>query len=206
MELIPLLADRLWDLNLEVCQQAALALGRLRQDGAIPMLVRSLRSPNTPIELQLEIIRALGWIGSQSALDALQQLLTEFPPLPQLVSQELITTLGNWTAPELRLQASQILIQTLTNQPVLMEDRQLRQIVAMGLGQLKQSVALEPLIQLLADGDARVRLHAIAALKRLAPLAARQHLETLHANQELPQDLQRGVAIALREWPTELSR
>ncbi|NJP08137.1 MAG: HEAT repeat domain-containing protein [Leptolyngbyaceae cyanobacterium RU_5_1] len=71
------------------------------------------------------------------------------------------------------------------------------------MGQLQQSAALEPLIQLLADEDAGVRLHAIAALKTLDPHAAYQRLQVLQSRPDLPEALRQGVAIALTEWQIE---
>ena len=72
------LTDRLWDLNLKVCQAAALALGRLgrHHDGAamapvVATLERVLLSPQTPEPLQLSVVQALGWIETPAALTAL---------------------------------------------------------------------------------------------------------------------------------------
>jgi len=39
--------------------------------------------------------------------------------------------------------------------------------------------AIDPLIQLLADADAGVKLHVITALKQLAPQAAHSQLQQL---------------------------
>jgi len=47
-----------------------------------------------------------------------------------------------------------------------------KQAIALSLGQLGDMQAIDPLIQLLADADAGVKLHVITALKQLAPQAA----------------------------------
>jgi len=44
-----------------------------------------------------------------------------------------------------------------------------KQAIALSLGQLGDMQAIDPLIQLLADADAGVKLHVITALKQLAP-------------------------------------
>jgi len=54
-----------------------------------------------------------------------------------------------------------------------------KQKIALSLGQLGDMQAIDPLIQLLADADAGVKLHVITALKQLAPQAAHSQLQQL---------------------------
>jgi HEAT repeat protein len=60
--------------------------------------------------------------------------------------------------------------------------------------------AIASLIQLLADSDLAVQLHAISALKRLNSVAAHQQLTQLANDTTISPQLQQGVAIALQEW------
>ncbi len=201
LPLVDWLAESLWDIDLSVCQQAALALGRLGLDAGIPPLVRVLRSPHTPPALQRDSIRALGWIGSQAALTALQSLLLDHSlAYPFEIYQEIVETLGHWADPSLQAIATQGLLESLSSLNLIQHHPQLRQAIALMLGHLKQPQALEPLIQLLADQDDRVRLHAIVALKILDAPTAYERLTGLQTNQNLSQELRRGVAIALQEW------
>lgn len=202
LSLIDRLAAGLWDINLSVCQQTALSLGRLGLDTGIPPLMRVLRSPHTPLALQRDSIRALGWIGSQTALMALQSLLLDNPPdhYSTEIYQDIVETLGRWSDPALQTIAAQGLMESLSSSTLIQQNPQLRQSIALMLGHLKQPQALEPLIQLLADQDDRVRLHAIVALKNLDAAAAYQRLAGLQTNQDVSQELRQGVAIALREW------
>jgi HEAT repeat protein len=201
LSLVDRLAESLWDINLGVCQQAALALGRLGLDTGIPPLVRVLRSPHSPAALQRDSIRALGWIGSRTALMALQNLLLDnSSDYPIEVYQDMVETLGHWPDPTLQALATQGLLESLSSVNLIQNHPQLRQAIALLLGHLKQPQALDPLIQLLADQDDRVRLHAIAALKTLDAPTAYERLIGLQASQDVPQDLRQGVAIALQEW------
>lgn len=205
--LVDQLAQCLWDLNPSVCQQAALALGKLGQDAAVPALERALIADHTPLPLRLDIVRALSWIGTQQALTSLQHSLTATPAkFVEPVYQEIITLMGRWSEPSLQAIASQILIDVLTTHEMGQLSVNLRRTLAIALGELKQPEALEPLLQLLADSDSGVQLHAIAALKQLDADAAYARLATLSSNQTLPENLRKGIIVALREWETELPR
>lgn len=199
-DLVPLLQPLLWDFNLEVCRKAAIALGRIQTEAAAAALAEGLRSPHTPLPLQLEIVQALSWISTPTALnallDALQQGLQMDAPE---VCREVVKALSNISAPALVSVASQHLVDLLQLPSSHVGISALKQSAALGLARLGQLEALAPLIQLLADPEEGVRLHAIAALKQLAPEAAHQQLQQM-AQTELPPTLREGVELALREW------
>ncbi|MGL5064599.1 MAG: HEAT repeat domain-containing protein [Microcoleus sp.] len=222
-DLVKLLAPLLWDIRLEVCSCAASALGRLKTDAAATALLKLLRSPATPVALQIETIRALGWMETPVALDCLQQVLiarsnpesdggelsnntlaTASKSLPinnmnSPICQEIVTVLGRVEKPEARTKAAEILIDLLaTNHPVL-QLAEIKQSISLGLGQLRDRRALIPLIHLLADPDNSIRLHCTAALKQLGSLPARQQLENLAKQNNLEPELKQGIAIALQE-------
>jgi HEAT repeat protein len=199
---VALIADRLWDVDLEVCQQAAIALGRLGTDAAATVLWRGFTSPQTPPALQLGIVRALGWIKSAAALDYLQQALERLEQSNSAhpVYQETIRIVGQWTEAELQPQASQLLIDALQSHHLPIQYPELKQTLAMALGQLGHPQALDPLIHLLADQDLGVRLHAIAALKSLDSQQAYHRLQALSKREDISAGLKQGVAIALQEW------
>lgn len=210
LDLVKLLRDRLWDLNLEVCQQAAIALGRLGTESAAAALFELLKSSATPVPLQIELVRALGWIETSDAVEYLRQALviqTQFisssPVASPEIGEEIITVLGRLSQPAVTPVAAEILIDVLKSEHPLIHNPIVKRAIALGLGKLENLRAIEELIQMLADADAGVRLHAIAALKQLAPEAARQQLELLANNERLTPALKQGVAIALQEWPVE---
>ncbi|NJK54047.1 MAG: HEAT repeat domain-containing protein, partial [Leptolyngbyaceae cyanobacterium SU_3_3] len=199
--LVSHLQPLLLDLNLDVCKQTAIALGRLGTLDAIQTLFQPLRSLSTPEPLALEIVRALGWAGRSDALQYLHQALTQLP-LSETVRQEILVVLGRVDQPKLKLQSTQILLDLLRHQPSCTRSPSVRQTIALALGQLGEAIALDPLIHLLADPNISVRLHVISALKTLAPEIAHHRLKQLSQQENSNSEFARGVAIALQEWQT----
>lgn len=198
LNLVTRLQPRLYDFNLDVCCAATVALSRMNCDDAAKQLFQVLISSHTPIKLQLEIIRALSWIGTTSSLEYIQQALNH--NLSETMWQEIVTVLGRVQKPQLTQQATEILLEILQSKHPATEIVNIKSAIALSLGQLGNIQAIEPLISLLADANASVRLHAIAALKNLDREVAHQQLQQLANNATLTPDLQTGVAIALAEW------
>lgn len=201
LDLVNLLKPLLWDLRWEVCQQAAIALSRLKTDAAVAALSEILESPTPPIPLKIEAVRALGWMETATALAALQQALIRNEPAlansqPSILP-EIATVLGRVQQPELKVKAAEGLVNFLTLNHSL-GDRTLKQAVATALGQLGDPKAIAALIPLLADSDASVRLHCVVALKQLNLEQARQQLEHRLAENPTP-ELRQGIATALQE-------
>ncbi|MGI0488089.1 HEAT repeat domain-containing protein [Pantanalinema rosaneae CENA516] len=201
-----LLADRLWDLNLGVCQQAATALGRLGTDAAVKALFRALQGANVPIALQVEMVRALAWAGTDAALETLQVLLTTPLPSesPERLYQEIVTMLGRWSMVDRQPLVAQTLVEFLNSNHPTIELMPIKAAIALALGQLQQPIAVEPLIQLLAIDDAGVRLHVIAALKQLTAHNVQRRLTEMYGSPTTADALRQGLAIALQEWQVEL--
>ena len=201
LDLVNVLKPLLSDIRLEVCQQAAIAIGRVKTDAAAAALFELLRSPITPVELQIETVRALSWSETAAALEYLQQtLIAEFYNTNSLVCQEIVTVLGRVEKPELKAKAAEITIDLLKTGHPAVESVEIKQSLALGLGQLGDMRALDVLIQMLADADTSVRLHCTAALKQLNAIEARQQLESLVKQDSLEPKLKQGIAIALQEW------
>ena len=212
LDLVIRLQPKLYDFNLEVGCAAAIALSRMGGDDAAKYLFDLLISPDTPITLQLETIRALSWVGTPSSLEYLQTAFNQITS--EILWQEIVTVLGRVQKPQLTTPATEILLQilrcllyetlrerraSLTQHPAT-EIANIKSAIALSLGQLGKIQAIEPLISLLADSNASVRLHAIAALKNLDRQAAHQQLQQLANNATLTPDLHQGIAIALAEW------
>ncbi|MEH1883474.1 HEAT repeat domain-containing protein [Nostoc sp.] len=204
LDLVKRFQLKLYDFNLDVCCAAAVSLSRMGCDEAAKHLFDLLISPQTPIKLQLETIRALSWMETPSSLEYLQIAFTQCTS--ETLWQEIVTVLGRVQKPQ-TTQAAEILLQilrclscgTLTQHPAT-EIANVKSAIALSLGQLGEIQAIEPLIWLLADSNVSVRLHAIAALKNLDGEAAHQKLLQLANNAALTPDLQQGIAIALAEW------
>ncbi|MBD1885394.1 HEAT repeat domain-containing protein [Microcoleus vaginatus] len=201
LDLVNLLKPLLSDIRLEVCQQAAIAIGRVKTDAAAAALFELLRSPTTPVELQIETVRALIWMETATALAYLHQaLMAQFTNINSTVYQEIVTILGRVEKPELKAVAAEILIDLLkTNHPTVQEAVS-KKSLALGLGKLGDMRGLDALISMLGDADSSVRLHCMAALKQLGAAEARQKLENLVKQESLEPRLKQGIAIALQEW------
>ena len=164
LDLVNHLQPLLYDLNPQVCHQAAITLGRMKQESAITALNEVLSSQHTPIALKLDLVRALGWSEIDLALEYLQEaLLTEI----DLVNQEIITILGRISASNLQEKATQILVDFWNSFPENSINSNLKQVIAMSLGELGQIQAQDILEQLAEDNNSRVRLQAIAGLKKI---------------------------------------
>ena len=164
LNLVKHLKPLLYDLNLEVCRQAAIALGRLGTEKAADALFQVFKSPATPIELNIEIVRALSWSKIPIALDYLQQGLYWGS---QPICREIVAVLGRVESAEFRAKAAQILIEFLNCGQLRVEEARIKVAIALSLGQLGQPIALQPLSELAANSQDTVRLHAISALKKI---------------------------------------
>ncbi len=198
LNLVAVIGDRLWDVNPTVCQEAAIALGRLGGEESVLLLHRALAGPLAPLNLQLALVQALAWIGTDTALACLVEGFCQ-PSLPDRVRYEIITLLGRWPQPDLYPLVADALM-ALVQLPLVLNDTGLKSAIALALGQLQQPAAIDWLIDRLAEPNQSLRLHAIAALKALDAREARQRLAALIDQGDVSNPLREGAAIALREW------
>ncbi|GAB4540194.1 MAG: hypothetical protein Tsb0014_31240 [Pleurocapsa sp.] len=159
-ELKPLLKD----LNLDVCRQAAISLGRMKNQAAATVLYETLQSSLTPVSLKLDIVKALGWMEIELAVEYLQRALT---PESNPINLEIIALLGRISLSTLKEKASQILIDFWNVERSQITDNCIKQNLAISLGYLGALSAKMPLTELAQDKNRTVQLHAIAALKHL---------------------------------------
>ncbi|MEG4059031.1 MULTISPECIES: HEAT repeat domain-containing protein [unclassified Microcoleus] len=201
LDLVNLLKPLLSDIRLEVCQQAAIAIGRVKTDAAAAALFELLRSPLTPVEVQIEAVRALSWMETATAVAYLHQTLrAQFTNINSTVYQEIVTVLGRVEKPELKAAAAEILIDLLKTGHPAVQEAVSKKSLALGLGKLGDMRGLDALIPMLGDADRSVRLHCMAAIKQLGAAEVRQKLESLVKQDNLEPRLKQGIAIALQEW------
>ena len=160
------LEPRLWDLDMEVRRQTAIALGRIQTLESAELLLTALAANDFPAMLKPDVVRALIWTNTQTGLDLLSEYLVDHHPKAP-VYQEIAIMLGRVESPQLHAQATAILLDLLHHHGITQQSVIIKQSIAMSLGQLKKPEAEEALVQLSQDGDERVKLHAIAALKTL---------------------------------------
>ena len=155
----------LYDLNPAVCQEAALALGRLGTEEATSALSAAFKSPATAIALKQNIVLALSWLSSSSALDCLQAGLLDND---REICLEIIAALGRQESPDLKGIAVEILGDFLDSGGPIASQPQVKQLVATSLGELGLASAVAHLQLLAAHDEPGIRLHAITALQKIA--------------------------------------
>jgi HEAT repeat protein len=162
-DLVNHLQPLLFDIHLEICQETAIALGRIGTATSAKALNPLLQSSLTPDSLKLTVVRALGWIEDGEALNYLEKALYSENVL---ICREIIAILGRQTCQKLRQQAGEILSNFYHSRPALFTDTGVKQSLAIALGELERDNK-SILLTLAADGEAIVRLHALSALKKL---------------------------------------
>ncbi|HBE20867.1 MAG TPA: PBS lyase [Cyanobacteria bacterium UBA11149] len=155
----------LFDINIEVCRQAAVALGRVGTDAAAHALSLILKSPLTPTGLKIETVRSLSWIGTPQALEYLGAGLEGESKSTCL---EIISVLGRTEFPSLKPKATQIIIDFLHSGQGICQETPVKQAIALSLGQLRESSGIDSLRELAQDSEEGIKLHAIAALKKFS--------------------------------------
>ena len=163
--LLPVLTPLLKDVQIMVCEQAAIALGRLKTESASRVLATELQSSLTPLPLQIALIRALAWTETSLALTFLQQAL---PQLPVPAVLEIIQVLGRVPEAALQTQATTILLAFWATQDAPNElESSILQALAHAWELLGDPRAIPVLTQLKHHSQPQVALHANSALERL---------------------------------------
>jgi HEAT repeat protein len=164
LSLLDRLQPLLFDLNLEVCTATALGLARVNDPGVVAVLAKVLGSSQTPDRLKSAVILALGWIGTQPAIDTLIAALATVAPF----GSELTIAIGKTECD--RVYASQQLVAYLRSSQIAATPLQsiVNQEIAPALGNLGNLATVPDLEQLLTDPDDRVRLHAHTAIAKLS--------------------------------------
>lgn len=200
-DLVIELASGLDDTNIDVVLQAVAALSRIGTDLAVEYLTNKLE-PTLPFSLQTKILQGLGYIASPSALLTLRNYLhfTSQNRSDLALTQEIINIFGRIKLHSAQPITSKILIEFLQAFSYRVLSPALKQSLAMSLGQLGQVEAIPTLINLLADSTPGVKFHTLAALQRIVPEKAGDHLQTLREQEHISQSLAQGLEFALREW------
>ncbi|MBF2016818.1 MAG: HEAT repeat domain-containing protein [Rivularia sp. T60_A2020_040] len=154
----------IYDVNSEVCQQAILALGCMKDQMAIKTLFDFLNYQNAPLFLKKEAVRALNWNGTYQALDYLKQSLYSSEIN---LCEEIIIVLGRQESTEMKSDAAKILIDFLNSKQEIIDESRIKQAIATSLGELRDKSALTYLEKLADDDDSKVKLYALAAMKKI---------------------------------------
>lgn len=160
---VPPLVKRLDDKVLEVRIAAASALGALESRNAVDPLLKKLEETpkkDSSVELQKQIIVALGKIGDNKALDAILSILDSPYPDIRKHAAEALGNLGDERAvPSLVEKLADI-------------GPEVRNASAYALGKIGDKQAVSPLLGMLKEKDPELRITAVYALGTLkAPQA-----------------------------------
>lgn len=207
----------LWDFDLTVSCQTALALGRLGADDTLDALQQVLLSAHTPMALRIDTVRSLEWYcdrasdqnySCQQAFAILTQALSEFsrahgasdsggqlsPSQKTQLSVAIVRVLGDLSQGAIATQATQSLIHHLQGQP----DAAIVQAIIMALASLNQPQSFDALLPLLHRPADTLTMHTIAALKRLDPDQSLERVTTYL--QKLPEPLSTNKTDVLALW------
>jgi HEAT repeat protein len=154
LQLVDRLQPLLSDVNSAVYLAGAIALGRMGSEEAVQALGHCYQQSACPADLQVQIIGALGWIDSTQSLDYLGQILATDSAERGVLA---VRSMG-WQQSQ-QPQIIAILREYLQQLPTTATSAT-RQEIAMVLGNLSTSEAVELLKMLLADPDERVRWQA----------------------------------------------
>jgi len=154
----------IYDINSEVCQQAILALGCMKDEIAIQRLFNFLNYQNAPLFLKKEAVRALNWSESYQALDYLKESLYSSEIN---LCEEIITVLGRQESSEMKPDAAKILIDFLNSEQEIIDESRIKQAIVTSLGELRDKSALTYLEKLAQEQDSKLKLYALAAIKKL---------------------------------------
>ncbi|MDC0834889.1 hypothetical protein AY599_08195 [Leptolyngbya valderiana BDU 20041] len=156
LELVKLLRRRLFDPDLNVCQQAAIALSRLGSDKAVEVLSIALRSPHTPASLRSDIAWALGWLETPASVAALGEAL--FASTDEDLCCEILTVFSHGNSCKLSSQIHDVLTQWLNSEHPARKQPYIRRAIAFAL----RRIGSPAIAQFQSDPDETVRWHAAA--------------------------------------------
>ncbi len=204
----------------QVARESAIALGRLGGDFAAEILGKFLTQP-AATRVKVAAVRALGWLDTPVATLYLTTVFDcPFPLIMPEVRQEVVRSLGQTRSVALKSAAAKPLIdwlrsqnlaakESLNDQPVgeIESDRAtdfgpltLNQTVISALARLGENEAIDTLIPLLADPDARIKMHALSALKQIDPRAAQAKIQNYLSNQAVSRELKAEITDTLTAW------
>ncbi len=183
----------------EVADQAARALGQIGTEAAITALVQTCCQREVRLSLQRSIVQSLGSIGSRSSLEGLMQIWQSFSQGPVRSEPLLKEVLLSLSRTKDRPTAAAHIV-ALLRAPTLQVSLPLKSAAAFSLGRLAEALAIEPLIEMLADANYALRLQVIAALKQLSPELAYETIQRRSNDPAILANLAQGLEIAMREW------
>lgn len=162
------IAPLLYDINLDVCRQTAIALSRMKSESASKLLNLALQSEQVSLVIKIDIVKSLAWSEVGLALDYLLDYLeVAYRDANEIICQEIITVLGRISTRELKPKAIAILQNFwFANHPDRIDFASKKALVT-ALGELRAVTAQDILKQLAQDTNKTIQLYALASLKKI---------------------------------------
>ncbi|MGB3300247.1 MAG: HEAT repeat domain-containing protein [Phormidesmis sp.] len=191
-----------------VACESAIALGRLggrsgqhaAKEFAAESLGKFLMQPAAS-RTKVAAVRALGWLETPTAtLHLTTAFARPFPLIMPEVRQEIGRSLGQTRSTTLKPIAAQPLINWLQKQNANLDALSLKQTVISALARLGAVDAIDSLIPLLADADARIKMNALSALKQIDPKAAQAKIQNYLLNEAVSRPLKADITDTLKAW------
>lgn len=168
--LVAKIAPLLQDLNLSVCQQAAITLSKIRTEEAAIALTDILKKPTTPPPLQSDLVKALVWQETPFSFHCLR---VQLPQLEPEVLEAAFLTLGRIEREPVKALGSEILVDFFQHHRDDLTQEDLLLTLAQTLGKLRQPAAETILEELMHHQSDRIRLQAEASLRTFRKQAKR---------------------------------
>lgn len=198
------IAPLLHDFDVQVVEQAIVALGRLDTKLARAELAQVLAGDRWQLSLQLQATRALGWSHTAEAVEQLLVQLdrsitsaAEEETSALALAREIVVVLGRLRAPQKLVLASQALEARLPS-IFVQGDGDLKRSVALALGQLGQASSFDALCAYLLDSSPGLTFHIMAALRRLDPGGGLARLQRFA--DVMPAGAAKDMKAAIAEW------
>ncbi len=214
-DILALLQGCLLSRESEIARESAIALGRLgtQPGGEVAAeILGQFLTQAAPSSVKVAAVRALGWLDAPAATLHLSAAFDcPFPLVMPDVRQEIARSLGQTQAALLQIAAAQPLVHWLqsqthqqsnqqSEQPADLETLALKQIVISSLARLGVPDTISTLIPLLGDPDARIRMHALNALKQIDPHSAQAKVKDYLANEAISLHLKEKITDSLSAW------
>lgn len=198
----------------QIATESAIALGRLGNKDAVVALSQTLVQP-AATSVKTAIVRALGWIDTETAIQSLVIAFEQSAPLIMpTIKLEIARALGQTHQHSLRPYAAKPLIDWLQKSIQPTDDffadsfvessadiaSDLKQTVVSALARLGQTDAIAVLIPLLADSDSRIRIHAYSALHQIDYEEAESRLRYYLIDEKNSIEVRNAVRESLKDW------
>jgi len=163
-QLASLIIPFLQDIDLNVCQQAAISLSRFPIAPATEALYTTLVNQNTPIPLQKTIVKALAWQETSLSIEYLAKALYL---MPESIIIEIIALLGRSTNKKNYPQIIQLTLQYYDRNSFSKQSLKIIQNLCYTWQKLNAKEAIKILEEMANQGDNIIKFHSQSALNKL---------------------------------------